>query len=276
MIKKQIQTVLSRVGLHQRLRFSFLYDVYWGIADRSLLESRDQEIEFFRRTLVGFKPGDIIFDVGANLGHKTGIFLRLGARVVAVEPDRSNQEILKQSFLQFRIAKKAVTIVDKAVSDHTGTEIMFVDEAGSAKNTLNKKWVDTLRADSTRFGKTLDFTEEAQVETITVEELIETQGRPFYMKIDVEGYEPAVLRGLRTPIPYVSFEVNLPEFLPEARECIELLEGVAANGGFNYAADCTRGFDLPAWQPMDKFLSQVEACKAPCIEIFWRAPRNER
>src|SRR5947207_1118801 len=32
------------------------------------------------------KPGDVVFDVGAHVGDRTGAFRRLGCRVVAVEP----------------------------------------------------------------------------------------------------------------------------------------------------------------------------------------------
>lgn len=46
-----------------------------------------------RRALVHYrqfvKSGDLVFDVGANVGNRTAVFLRLGARVVAVEPHAS-------------------------------------------------------------------------------------------------------------------------------------------------------------------------------------------
>jgi len=270
-LKKQVQIFLKRLGFYERFKFSFLYDVYWRIGDRRLINQREKEVQFFQSTLVGLRPGDIIFDVGANIGHKTDVFLRLGARVVAVEPDRSNQEILKRSFCKLRLFKKPVVIVDKAISDHAGTETMFVDQPGSAKNTLNRKWVDTLRNDSMRFGTTLEFGEETRVETTTVEQLILAHGRPFYMKIDVEGHEPEVLKGVSSKIPYISFEVNLPEFQPEAVECVGLLEKLASTGKFNLAADCVNGFDLPRWLPANEFLDELNACTAPCIEVFWRA-----
>lgn len=33
-------------------------------------------------------PGDLVFDIGANVGSYTEMFLRLGAKVVAAEPNR--------------------------------------------------------------------------------------------------------------------------------------------------------------------------------------------
>jgi FkbM family methyltransferase len=254
------------------VRSSFLYDLYWKAADPSLLQKREEEINFFRRTLVGLGKSNLIFDIGANHGYKSDIFLRLGARVVAVDPDPANHEILRQRFRTYRLQEKPITIVGKALSDHKGVETMWVDEPGSAKNTLNVKWVETLREDATRFGSTLQFGKETKVETTTVEQLIATYGRPFYIKIDVEGYEATVLRGLRSPVRYISFEVNLPEFKPEALECIELLENVAAQGDLNYAPDCRRGLALERWLPQKEFISVLNDCQEPCIEVFWRAP----
>jgi FkbM family methyltransferase len=270
--KQWAQTFLRRIGLYQRIKSSCLYDFYWSIADRQVIDDRSTEVEFYCKTLKGFRPGQVIFDVGANQGQKTDIFLRLGAKVVAVEPDEQNQSILKQNFLAFRLIKRPVTIVGKAVSDRNGAETMWVDEPGSAKNTLNPKWVETLRTDSSRFGKSLEFAEKKEVETITLEELIRSQGLPFYVKIDVEGYEAVVLRGLRSPVRYLSFEVNLPEFKPEALQCIELLENVAPHGDFNYARDCQRGLTFERWLPEKKFVDALNNCQEPSIEVFWRAP----
>lgn len=271
-MKARTQAFLRRIGLYQRLKFSVFYDLYWGVMNPGLIENRSKEVKFFRNTLVGLKHGDLIFDVGANLGQKTDIFLRLGARVVAVDPDESNQETLRRSFLCHRLVRKPVTIVGKALSDHVGAETMWIDQPGSAKNTLNSKWVDTLRHDSGRFGQALQFDHKREVQTITLEELIRSHGLPIYIKIDVEGHEVSVLRGLRSVVPYISFEVNLPEFKPEAQQCIDLLEGLGPGGGFNYALDCLGSLALEDWLPRATFMEKLDLCEAPSIEVFWKAP----
>jgi FkbM family methyltransferase len=271
-LKTRIQLLLGRLGVYHRLKYSYLYDLYWVFADRKLLENRRKEIEFYQRTLTEFKKGDVIFDIGANFGQKTDIFLRLGAKVVAVEPDALNQKVLRQSFVDYRLLKKPVVIVGKAVSNEIGSQIMWIDEPGSAKNTLNLKWVEVLRTDASRFGKRLGFEQAREVETTTLEELVKFYGLPFYVKIDVEGCEESVLSGLKSAVRFVSFEVNLPQFKPEALKCIDHLERIAGGGYFNYTPDCLCGLALQSWIPKHKFVEILNCCEESCIEIFWRAP----
>lgn len=267
---------LRSIGLYHRIRFSVLHDFYWRMTDRKLINNRTAETKFYLKTLEGLKKGDLVFDVGANRGYKTDIFLRLGAHVVAAEPDKLNQEILRQSFLNYRLIRKPVLIVGKAVSDKIGSHVMWVQEPGSAMNTLNAKWVETLRADEIRFGKIVEFDNTVEVETTTLEELIRLYGRPFYIKIDVEGHEASVLKGLRSIVPFVSFEVNLPQFRPEAFRCIESLENLAAGGHFNYTADVLRGLKLEPWLPRAAFVDVLSKCDESCVEVFWSAPGVHR
>ncbi len=216
--------------------------------------------------------GDLIFDIGANEGYKTDVFLRLGAKVIAVDPDESNQEALDGKFLKCRFVKRPVTIVGKAVSDRDAVETMWVDQPGSAKNTMNRKWVETLIKDKERFGNTFTFTQRKSVETITIESLIAAHGFPFFIKIDVEGYEVNVIRGMCRPVPFLSFEVNLPEFRSEGSECIQLLGTLSTEGRFNYAFDYERGLALKEWMNQEKFLEVFRSCKEKSIEVFWKTP----
>ena len=261
---------LKETAVYHRLKASRVYDAYWTFADRRILEMRDSEVRFYRRLLQGLPSRGLIFDIGANHGAKTDVFLRLGARVLAIDPDETNQEILRQKFLRYRWNKKPVTIVGKAVSDSRGHTVMWVDSPGSAKNTLSQKWVETLREDERRFGQTLEFAQRREVETVTLEDLIEECGTPFFVKIDVEGLEPSVIRGLRRPVPYLSFEVNLPEFRPEGLECVELLRTLAPTGVFNYAVECDPGLELREWLRGGDFSNVLSNCTQPSIEVYWR------
>jgi FkbM family methyltransferase len=275
-LKLQVQNAFRKLGIYERLKASCLYDFYWKIADSRIIRQRNREVDFYRDVLDGFRSGDLIFDIGANHGQKVDIFLRLGARVVAVEPDEFNQGVLRRKFLGWRITPKPVTIVGKAVSDNAVSQTMWVDAPGSAKNTLSSKWVETLRADKERFGERLDFAQTKNVQTTTLEELIAACGEPFFIKIDVEGYEPNVLRGLKRPVKFLSFEVNLPEFHAEGLECLDLLERISKNGRFNYTLDCQRGLELNQWIGFQEFVQVFNARKESCVEIFWSGPTQSK
>jgi FkbM family methyltransferase len=271
-IKRNIQGALGRLGVHQRLKASVLYDLYWSIADHRLIEHRRKEVAFYRDLLRGFRHNDLIFDIGANIGMKADVFLRLGACVIAIEPDELNQKILREKFLKLRLPKKPLSIIGKAVSDKVAVETMWIQAPGSALNTLSEKWVGALKEEKTRFRddqNRLDFSSKKTVETTTLEELIITHGVPFFIKIDVEGYEAVVLRGLKRPVPFLSFEVNLPQFRLEGLECVKLLEHLSSQGRFNYSADTQSGLALNEWVEATVFAYVLEHSSESAIEVFW-------
>lgn len=271
--KSQMQRMLQRAGLYHRLKTSSIHELYWKIAGKQWILAREKQIDFYRRLLPELSHGDLIFDIGANEGFKTDLFLRLGARVIAVEPDETNQSILQERFVKFRLIRRPLVIVGKAVSDKSATETMWIDGPGSAVNTLSQKWAGALKGNKARqtyghYG--LDFAKQKTVETTTLEQLMSVHGVPTFIKIDVEGYELNVIRSLQRPVPYLSFEVNLPEFRPEGLECVEILGRLAAAGKFNYAVDCEEGLALERWLSPDEFLHVLKQCRESAIEVFWK------
>jgi len=264
-----VRRLLGSVGVYERAKASWIYDFYWRLADRRIVDDRQKEVDFYRKLLRGFRKGDLIFDVGANQGYKADIFLRLGAHVVAVEPDECSRETLRQKFLRYRLKRKQLVVVPKAVSETSSTQKMWVDAPGSAKNTLSQKWAETLREDDGKFGHKLNFGECREVETVSIEQLSAAYGSPFFVKIDVEGHELSVLRGMQRPVPYLSFEVNLPEFRREGLECIEVLERLAPDGTFNYTPDCRQGLALKRWVARSEISDVVDSCMDESIEVFW-------
>jgi len=269
-LKAPLQRMLKQMGLYERLKVSWVYSVYWSIFNPTLVKDRASEIEFYRHVLQGFRKGGLIFDIGANHGQKTFAFLALGAHVVAIEPDDANQKRLKDRFLRYRMSPKPVQLVAKAVSERASVATMWVDTPGSAKNTMSPKWVATLREDPKRFGERFEFSGSREVETTTVDDLMATYGVPFFIKIDVEGHEISVLRGMTRPVPYLSFEVNLPEFATEGLECIRLLNNIQENGEFNYTGDSAFSFLLAEWVPYQQFVRVFGEMQNRSVDVYWR------
>ena len=89
----------------------------------------------------------------------------------------------------------------------------------------------------------------ATVPVLTVDSLISEFGLPYYVKIDVEGYELEVLRGLSTQPPLLSFEFH-NAFLRAAFECLDL-PLFSAGSEYNLIVNSTWGyherFDRPEW-----------------------------
>jgi FkbM family methyltransferase len=276
--KMHIRRMLQRAGLYHRLRASSIQDLYWRIAGKRWILAREKQLDFYRRLLTGLRPKDLVFDIGANEGFKTDLFLRLGARVVAIDPDETNQSILRERFAKLRLVRRPLVIVGKAVSDKNALETMWIDGPGSAVNTLSQKWANSLNANKARHAHEhagLEFARQKTVETTTVEQLMSTYGVPVFIKIDVEGYELNVIRGLQRPVAYLSFEVNLPEFRSEGLQCIENLRHLAATGTFNYAVDCEQGLALDRWVSADEFLPVLGQCTDSSIEVFWKGLSSE-
>jgi FkbM family methyltransferase len=271
MVKSILQRILRRLGLYKWFKEeTFAYDVYSYFKERRPLGWRRRELRFFRR-LVGQNEGPLlIFDVGANCGKKTDVFLKLGAHVVAVEPDEANLRILSRKY-RGALGNRPVTIVAMAVSDSIRTEKLWVTAPGDGLNTLSEKWVRTLKGNVAKFGKSVDFPCQRDVPTTTLASLIESHGVPDYIKIDVEGHEPQVLRGLNAPVKAVSFEANLPEFGPEAAECIGILSRLSPSGRFNLTScDTYQGFSLDQWRSGPEIIAILSTLGERTVEIYWK------
>lgn len=270
-LKEVVQSGLDTLGLYRRVKNSALYDWYWTAAGGEHARKKEQEKRFYEDLLPPPRKRRLIFDIGANEGAKTRVFLEMSARVVAVDPDPHNQKLLRDSFEAYRLRPLPVAIVPKAVSEYSGSAIFWMSEPGGAKNTLSSKWVEELSRDDERFGCRLEFRQKLVVETTTLDDLIQEFGVPDFIKIDVEGHEPAVLNGLRQPVPALSFEVNLPSFLEEGLQCVDRLEELAAGGRFNCCTDVASGFLLEQWLDANSFREQLRGCRLPSIEVFWRS-----
>ncbi len=177
---------------------------------KKVLQDLSNEKKLFGQII---SNGNLCFDVGANIGERTKFFLSLGAMVVAVEPQPSCLKNLKKKYKN----NKYVTIVEKGLSDAPGLIKMAVCDDSPTISTMSEKW----RLEG-RFSTAYKWDRFIDVNLTTLDSLIESYGVPKYCKIDVEGYEYNVIKGLKTPIEYLSFEFT-KEFVDDAEKCLDYL-----------------------------------------------------
>jgi FkbM family methyltransferase len=236
---KRIKTLLKNSGLEWLVKGSKFYDIYLHTFYKSYTRAREKEINFYQ-TFLGVKKYDLIFDIGANGGDKTDRFLRMGANVICVEPDKYCCAILTK---RFKNKSRSVTIVNKAVSEFIENKTFFVHQEGSAYNTLSEKWATQISQNNQNL-EIVSIPQKYEIQTTTINDLISVYGEPHFIKIDIEGYEINALRGLNCKVPFITFELNLPEFRQEGIECIDRLSSIDPNSSFNYFIECGRGLEL--------------------------------
>jgi len=156
------------------------------------------------------RPGDVCFDVGANVGNRTKILVSLGAKVVAVEPQPACMGVLRRAYG----GDGRVALVRAALGSAPGKMEMMVDDVLPAISSLSQRWVEAVKA-SGRFSH-YDWDRRVTVDLTTLDQLIVTHGKPSFIKIDVEGFEYEVLKGLSQAVAVLSFE-----FTPE---CFDMTE----------------------------------------------------
>ena len=263
-MKQRLKKILVRLGVFEKLKYSpagRLVQRLFKTKDHTVLQ---QEILFYNSFL---PPCRIIFDIGANDGHKTEAFLRFAKQVVCVEPDARNFSILQE---RFRHRKARVILENKAVAAHDGESILFIYEPGSAFNTTSSKFREFgERVGRPRYREAISFSDSTKVAAVTLDTLIERYGVPDFIKIDVEGSELSVLKGLHHPVPLISLEYNLPQFQPELLDSIAWLEAMHP-GVLTYTIAVSEQLQFAGFQKLEKVNDFLSSNGEETIELIVR------
>lgn len=237
--------------------------IYFKFKNPTQFKRFMEEFTFYKNFLHSHPyKNELIFDVGANMGRKSFIFLKLTKKVIAFEPSVNLYQFLKKRF-----QKENILIFNCALGSRISTLDLFIVEDNEAYNSLNKKHIESIVTKRGIANKNNVKSTKVQVELL--ENFVQKFGLPKYIKIDVEGHEYEVIKGLKTPVPLLSFEVNLPEFRQEAIDTITYLQTLSNN---KYSYNFTAGF---SWIS-EEFLSATKAVNfltetsQPYLEIYVR------
>jgi len=154
----------------------------------------------------GFRPGDVLFDVGANVGTYTVYAASRGHRVIAIEPEAGNYALLNRN-IALNDLDGEVTAYCMGLGDHEGLFMLNLSTTQSANS-------------QHQLGDAVDFAgkpfrpafRQGAVGT-TLDALAAACGtRPHHLKIDVDGMEAGVLRGARGLLGSAGMQSILVEF----------------------------------------------------------------
>lgn len=205
---------------------------------RSLLKLKSKEEkrlkEFYFRILK--TRSRLIFDIGANVGIRTSVFAEISDKVIALEP---NKELV--GILESRFSPNRVVVLDKACAADSSSKEIYIGD-----NHLISSLSEDFIHHKTEYGLGNSWKRKEIVKTCSLDELISDYGIPDFCKIDVEGFEKEVLKGLSKKIGMISFEFNYPSFEQETLWCLSKLKDLGYTS-FNFSMAETLEFYYENW-----------------------------
>lgn len=231
----------------KKIRSGFIFNIY----QNALLNERAKLNTRYNNILINFysqfiKSGDICFDIGSNTGSRIRAFLDVGSRkVVAVEPLEICIKILKKIYG----SDSRVILVDSAIGSSIGDGEIFICNE-TAISSMSQDWINATKK-SSRFNE-FSYNTSQKVRITTLDYLIELYGIPVFIKIDVEGYEFEVIKGLTKPIKGLSFEYT-PEYIESTKNCINYLKKLGPYI-FNYSIGESFKLQLTNWIGGDQLI----------------------
>ncbi|MGB3133371.1 MAG: FkbM family methyltransferase [Candidatus Macondimonas sp.] len=236
----------------------------WGLARSFLLyrarPGRRRRLAAFYRPWIG--PDSLCFDIGAHLGDRVDAWRRLGARVVAVEP----QPLFRDALVRRYRDDARVCIEPVALAEAPGRQILSISRRTPTVSTLNADWRQAMAASDRFSGVRWDAS--CEVEVMTLDTLIARHGVPGFCKLDVEGAEAQILGGLSQPLPALSLEYS-PAAIGGALACVARL---AALGSYRFQRSVGESlrFEPGGWREAPEALADLRAVPrhAPAGDLY--------
>lgn len=181
-------------GLRVKLN-SFRHKGYWFFRDA---RERDS-MENFARLI---SPGDHVVEVGGHIGFITAYYAKLAGpagRVTVFEPGSNNLPYIRDNIARMEADRRLapVTLVEKAVGPEAGEAEFFEDDLTGQNNSMVERF------EGLRSNRENAFVEaEVKARRVPVVRLDDIVGADdvHFIKIDVEGFELGVLKGMQAII----------------------------------------------------------------------------
>jgi len=240
-VKRLIKNLLKSVNLLGIAKITAYRLVGYNAVN---IQQRRKTLHFYSQFI---RKGNLVFDIGANVGRRTEVFIELGAKVICVEPQKACLQRLYESFGN----NNKVIIVAKGIADVEGFAELYISE-NSIISTMSSKWKN-----EGRFAKGNKWVETEKIATTTLDYLLNQYGLPAFCKIDVEGFEKKVLSMLKRQIPSISFEF-CREFFDDAKDCVNHLLSIG-----KYRFNCSIGESMellsPVWLAPDRLYAILDS-----------------
>ena len=188
------------------------------------------------------KKNDLCFDIGANIGKKSNLFLSLKAKVIAFEPQTKCFEFLN------KINNANFTYYPFGVGGKNETKQLHLANHLEVA-TFSNKMIDFYTTES------LKWKDNEEVIIKKLDSLIEEFGVPDFCKIDTEGFELEILSNLSYKIPILEFEFN-EAFIDETLSCLDSIHNLG-NYKFNYILNENPKFLNKKWKPIIEIKEQI-------------------
>lgn len=216
-----------------------------------------EQIEFEKKSIKFYSgficENDLVFDVGANFGNRIKTFLALNAKVTAVEPQPACCKYLKNKY------GDRINLIEKAVGAKNQVKQMFMSN-NSAISSFSEEWINSVKQN--RYNDQ-EWKKGDLIEQTTLDDLIEKFGNPSFIKIDVEGYESEVIKGLNKETKLISFEYTVPEQKDKAIECINHLKLINKSVECNYSLGESMEFQLQNWISDSEIIELIQSNDFP-------------
>ena len=163
---------------------------------------------------------DVVVDVGANIGYYTLLMAQRAKKVYAVEPDKEIFAILKKNVEENNL--KNVVLLNAAASDKKEGKYLTKDKENFGNSKINPS--------KSPFHKG-DLKNVERVNCLRLDEILQNEQKISAIKVDVQGWEPAVINGAKKIIEK-DFPTLWMEYTPSEypdQKMINFLEKIYKN-----------------------------------------------